>query len=153
MVVNPYVNFNGNTEEVFTFYKSIFGGEFAFLQRYQDIPKEENNTEGCVEEVPEAEGNKIMHIALNIGSTMLMGTDVPSNMEQAKMGTNLSLCISTDTKADADRIFTGLSEGGKVQMPMQDMFWGDYYGMLTDKYEVQWMISFNPANDGKNDKA
>jgi PhnB protein len=153
MVVNPYVNFNGNTEEVFNFYKSIFGGEFAFLQRYKDIPKEENNTEGCVDEVPEAEGHKIMHISLNIGSTMLMGTDVPTNMEQVKAGTNLSLCISVDSRSDADRIFAGLAEGGKVQMPLQDMFWGDYYGMLTDKYAVQWMISFNPANDGKNDKA
>ncbi len=153
MVVNPYLNFNGNTEEVFNFYKSIFGGEFAFLQRFKDIPKDESNTEGCVEEVPEAEGNKIMHISLNIGSTMLMGTDVPSTMEQVKSGTNLSLCISTDSKADADRIFKGLSEGGKVQMPLQDMFWGDYYGMLTDKFQVQWMISFNPTNDGKNDKS
>lgn len=153
MVVNPYLNFNGNTEEVFNFYKSVFGGEFAFLQRFKDIPKDESNTEGCVEEVPEAESNKIMHISLNIGSTMLMGTDVPSNMEQVKSGTNLSLCISTDSKADADRIFNGLSNGGKVQMPLQDMFWGDYYGMLTDKYEVQWMISYNPLNDGKNDKS
>ncbi|RZJ48665.1 MAG: VOC family protein, partial [Flavobacterium sp.] len=124
MVVNPYVNFNGNTEEVFNFYKSIFGGEFAFLQRYKDIPKEDN-TEGCVDEVPDAEGNKIMHISLNIGSTMLMGTDVPSNMEQVKSGTNLSLCISVDSREDADRIFAGLAEGGNVQMPLQDMFWGD----------------------------
>ncbi|WP_316765488.1 VOC family protein [Pedobacter frigiditerrae] len=152
MVVNPYLNFNGNTEEVFNFYKSVFGGEFAFLQRYKDIPKEDN-TEECVDEVPHAEGNKIMHMSLNIGSTMLMGTDVPSNMEQVKSGTNLSLCISVDSRADADRIFAGLAEGGHIQMPLQDMFWGDYYGMLTDKYEVQWMISFNPANDGKNNKA
>lgn len=152
MLVNPYLNFNGNTEEVFNFYKSVFGGEFAFIQHYKDLPAGENNGDGCVEEVPDSEGNKIMHIALNIGATMLMGTDVPSNMEQVKTGTNLSLCISTDSKADADRIFKGLGEGGKVQMPMQDMFWGDYYGMLTDRYETQWMISFNPANDGKNAK-
>ena len=152
MLVNPYLNFNGNTEEVFNFYKSVFGGEFAFMQRFNDLPAGENNAEGCVEEVPEAEGNKIMHIALSIGKTMLMGTDVPSNMDEVKFGTNVSLCISTDSREEADKIFAGLSEGGKVQMPMQDMFWGDYYGMLTDKYATQWMISFNAAFDGKNEK-
>ncbi|WP_317130525.1 VOC family protein [Pedobacter polaris] len=153
MLVNPYLNFNGNTEEVFNFYKSVFGGEFIVLQRFKDIPSGENNSEGCVDEVPESESNKIMHIALNIGSTMLMGTDVPSNMEQVKTGTNLSLCISTDSREDSDRIFKGLSEGGKVQMPLQDMFWGDYYGMLTDKYGTQWMISYNAEYDGKNNKS
>jgi len=153
MLVNPYLNFNGNTEEVFNFYKAVFGGEFAFLQRFSDMAEGDNEGDGCVDsDIPAADKNGIMHIALNIGSTMLMGTDVPSNMEQVKIGTNLSLCISVDSRADADRIFTALSEGGKVQMPMQDMFWGDYYGMLTDKYATQWMISFNPAFDGKNDK-
>lgn len=153
MVVNPYLNFNGKTEEVFNFYKSVFGGEFAFLQRFSHLPAGETAEDGCVDsDIPEAEKNGIMHIALPIGKTMLMGTDVPSNMPQVKAGTNISLCISTDSKADSDRIFAALSDGGNVQMPLQDMFWGDYYGMLIDKYEIQWMISFNPAQDGKNDK-
>lgn len=151
MIVNPYLNFNGNTEEVFNFYKSVFGGEFAFLQRFSDLPAGENTEEGCVDaEIPEAEKDGIMHIALNIGTTMLMGTDVPSNMPKVKAGTNLSLCISTDSRAEADRIFAALSEGGNIQMPLQDMFWGDYFGQVTDKYETQWMISYNAAQDGKN---
>jgi PhnB protein len=150
MVINPYLNFNGNTEEVFNFYKSIFGGDFPFLMRFNQAPPEANDAEGCTDQaIPEEEANGIMHMALPIGSTMLMGTDVPSTMPQVKAGTNISLCISVDSRADADRIFKALSEDGKVQMPMQDMFWGDYYGMLTDKYEIQWMISYNEQQHGK----
>lgn len=145
MLVNPYLNFNGNTEEVFNFYKSIFGGEFVAVMRFKDLPAGENLEDGCADGITDDEGNKIMHIALNIGSTTLMGTDVPASMEAVKFGTNVSLCISADNKADADRFFAGLSEGGTIQMPMQDTFWGDYYGMLTDKYATQWMISFNAA--------
>ena len=137
MVVNPYLNFNGNTEEAFNFYRSTFGGEFQALMRYGAAP-------GC-EDMPETERNGIMHIALSIGSTMLMGTDIPKSMEQVTFGSNSSLCISVDTREDADRIFNGLSEGGKVTMPMEDMFWGDYFGSFFDKYGVQWMISFDPV--------
>ncbi|MES2447536.1 MAG: VOC family protein [Bacteroidota bacterium] len=151
MLVNPYLNFNGNTEEVFNFYKSVFGGEFAAIMRYKDLPAGENLEDGCAEGVKNEEGDKIMHIALNIGSTMLMGADVPANMEAVKFGTNVSLCISTDNRAAADEFFAGLSKDGTVQMPMQDTFWGDYYGMLTDKYATQWMISFNAAFQGKNE--
>jgi PhnB protein len=151
MVINPYLNFNGNTEEVFNFYKSIFGGDFPFLMRFNQAPPEADDTEGCAGEgVPEGEENGIMHIALPIGSTMLMGTDVTSNMPQVTPGTNTSLCLSVDSREDADRIFGALSEGGEVQMPMQDMFWGDYYGMLTDKYKIQWMVSYNEAQYGKS---
>lgn len=151
MVINPYLNFNGNTEEVFSFYKSIFGGDFPFLMRFNEVPQEANDAEGCAgESIPENEDNGIAHIALPIGSTMLMGTDVPSNMPQVKAGTNFSLCISVDSREDADRIFNALGEGGNIQMPMQDMFWGDYYGMLTDKYEIQWMISYNEQQHGKS---
>ncbi|WP_199117471.1 VOC family protein [Pedobacter sp. ASV28] len=150
MIINPYLNFNGNTEEVFNFYKSIFGGDFPFLMRFSQAPPEPNDAEGCTDQsIPEEEANGIMHMALPIGSSMLMGTDVPSTMPQVKSGTNISLCISVDSRADADRIFKALSEGGKVQMPMQDMFWGDYYGMLTDKFEIQWMISYNEQQHGK----
>lgn len=133
--VNPYLNFNGNTEEVFNFYRSVIGGEFAMLSRFGE-------TLGC-EEMPEDEKNGIMHIALPLGPNVLMGTDVPKSMPQVSPGTNMSICISADSREEADRLFNGLSAGGKVDMPMEDMFWGDYFGSFTDKYSIQWMISYN----------
>lgn len=133
--LNPYLNFNGNTEEVFAFYKSIFGGEFAMVMRFGDTP-------GC-ENMPETEKNGIMHIALPIGSNVLMGTDVPKSMEQVTAGTNMSISVNVSSREEADRVYNGLSAGGKATMPMNDMFWGDYYGMLTDRYQIQWMISYS----------
>ena len=133
--LNPYLNFNGNTEEVFTFYKSIFGGEFAMVMRFGDTP-------GC-ENMPETEKNGIMHIALPIGSNVLMGTDVPKSMEQVTAGTNMSISVNVSSREEADKVYNGLSAGGKATMPMNDMFWGDYYGMLTDRYQIQWMISYS----------
>lgn len=132
--VNPYLNFNGNTEEAFNFYKSVFGGEFVTVMRFGETP-------GC-ESMPETEKNGIMHIALPLGSSLLMGTDVPKSMEQVKFGTNSSITIDAESREEADRYFNGLAEDGKVGMPMDDMFWGAYYGMLTDKFGVQWMINF-----------
>lgn len=137
-VINPYLNFNGNTEEAFNFYKAAFGGEFTAVMRYKD-------TEGC-EKMPEEEQNMLMHISLPIGSTILMGTDMPKSMEQVTFGTNSSLCVSVESREEADRIFKALSQGGKVTMPMEDMFWGDYFGSFFDKYGVQWMISFDTRN-------
>ncbi|MFD2601935.1 VOC family protein [Flavobacterium suzhouense] len=133
--LNPYLNFNGNTEEVFNFYKSVFGGEFAMVMRFGDTP-------GC-ENMPETEKNGIMHIALPIGSNVLMGTDVPKSMEQVTAGTNMSISVNVSSREEADRVYNGLSAGGKATMPMNDMFWGDYYGMLTDRYQIQWMISYS----------
>jgi len=133
--VNPYLNFNGNTEEAFNFYRSVFGGEFVTIMRFGDTP-------GC-ESMPETEKNGIMHIALPLGSSLLMGTDVPKSMEQVKFGTNSSITIDAESREEADKYFNGLAEGGKVGMPMDDMFWGAYYGMLTDKFGVQWMINFD----------
>lgn len=133
--LNPYLNFNGNTEEVFNFYKSVFGGEFAMLMRFGDTP-------GC-ENMPETEKNGIMHVALPIGANVLMGTDVPKSMEQVSAGTNMSISVNVGSREEADRVYNGLSAGGKATMPMNDMFWGDYYGMLTDKFEIQWMISYS----------
>ncbi|MEE1899673.1 VOC family protein [Flavobacterium rakeshii] len=132
--VNPYLNFNGNTEEAFNFYKSVFGGEFVTIMRFGETP-------GC-ESMPETEKNGIMHIALPLGSSLLMGTDVPKSMEQVKFGTNSSITIDSESREEADRYFNGLAEGGKIGMPMDNMFWGAYYGMLTDKFGVQWMINF-----------
>ena len=134
-MLNPYLNFNGNTEEVFNFYRSVFGGEFVMVSRFGDTP-------GC-EEMPEEEKNGIMHIALQVGNNIIMGTDVPKSMKQVTAGTNISLCLSVDSREEADRVFNLLAEGGDASMPMADMFWGAYYGMLTDKFEIQWMISYD----------
>ena len=108
--INPYLNFNGNTEEAFNFYKSVFGGEFIALMRFKDTP-------GC-ENMPEVEQNHIMHVALRMGANVIMGTDVPKSMEQVTFGTNHSICIDTESREEADRYFNGLSQDGTVTMPM-----------------------------------
>lgn len=140
--INPYLNFNGNTEEAFNFYKSVFGGEFAAVMRFGDVPK----TEGCDGmKVAENELDKIMHIALPIGrGNILMATDGLESMGQNfKVGDNFSISISADSRAEADALFSGLSEGGTVEMPLADAFWGDYFGMLQDKFGIQWMVSYD----------
>ncbi len=134
--INPYLNFPGNTEEAFNFYKSVFGGEFLAVMRFRDT------ADG--EKVPEAEKDKLMHIALPIGDTIVMATDALESMGQKlTSGNNLSLSYNADSRADADKIFAGLSKGAKITLPMQDMFWGDYFGMLTDQYGIQWMVAFD----------
>jgi PhnB protein len=133
--LNPYLNFNGNTEEAFNFYKSVFGGEFLALQRFKD------NAE-C-DKIPEADRDKVMHVALPIGQgNILMATDTLESLGQKlNVGNNFSIAIDAESKEEADKLFRGLSSGGTVQMPMQDMFWGAYFGMLSDKFGVQWMIN------------
>lgn len=136
--INPYLNFQGNTEEAFNFYQSIFGGDFiGGISRFKDAP------EG--DELPENEQNKVMHIGLPFGdNNMIMATDALESMNQkVKPGNNIYLCISADNKKQADDFFKGLSAGGEIEMDMQDMFWGDYFGMCTDKFDVKWMVSFN----------
>lgn len=129
-----YLNFNGNTEQAFEFYRSVFGGEFQTLQRFDGSP-------GC-EDVPADEKAGVMHVALPIGpNSVLMGTDVLKNMEQVKAGTNMSISVDTDSEAEAEKIFNGLAQGGSVQMPLQKMFWGAYFGMLTDQFGIQWMVN------------
>jgi PhnB protein len=139
-VLNPYLNFMGNTEEAFNFYKSVFGGEFSSVVRFKDTPE--------AARVPENEKNKLMHIALPIGKgNMLMATDALESMgHKVTPGDNMSLSLNTESKEEADRLFNGLSEGGKAEVPMSKMFWGDYFGMLKDKFGVQWMISFREAS-------
>ena len=135
-LINPYLNFNGNTEEVFNFYKSVFGGEFAMIMRYNEAPKEY--------QMGETEGNKIMHMALPIGPhTVLMGSDTPEAYSKANEGSNIAISISADSKEQADEIFNGLSAGGKVMMPMANTFWGSYFGMFKDKFGINWMMSFD----------
>jgi len=137
--INPYLNFNGNTEEAFNFYKSVFGGEFAVLMRFGETP-------GC-EEMPIAEGDKgkIMHVALPIGNgDVLMATDALESMGQKLIeGNNFSLSIGAESKEEAERLFNGLSEGGKVEMPLGDAFWGAYFGMFQDKFGVRWMVNYD----------
>ncbi len=136
--VNPYLNFNGNTEEAFNFYKSVFGGEFIALQRFKDTP------EGS--KVSDKDKEKIMHISLPIGKgNILMATDAPESMGQEPLvfGNNFHLSLETETDAEADKIFKALAAGGKIKLPLQKMFWGAYFGMLQDKFGVQWMVSHN----------
>jgi PhnB protein len=132
--VNPYLNFNGNSEAAFLLYKSVFGGEFAMVQRFSETPD--------ADKIPAHEQNKIMHIALPIGKdTVLMATDALESMgHKVSFGDNISLAITADNKDEADRLFNGLAAGGKIDMPITEMFWGAYFGMLTDAYGVKWMI-------------
>jgi len=135
--VNPYLNFNGTTEKAFSFYKSIFGGEFTALQRFKDMPPSE-------QQVPESEKEKILHIALPIGSgTVLMGSDISQSMGQKLItGNNVYVSLHPESKEEAQRLFDRLSEGGKVEMPLGKMFWGDFFASFTDKFGIQWMINY-----------
>lgn len=136
--INPYLTFKGNCEEAFNHYKSVFGGEFTYLGRFGEMPPQEGKS------MPEEDANKIMHVSLPIGSNQLMGSDTGGEWAaHTIIGNNYSVSVSTDTKEDADRIFNGLAEGGNVTMPMADTFWGDYFGMCTDKFGINWMMSYN----------
>lgn len=136
--VNVYLTFKGNCEEAFNFYKSVFGGEFPYVGRFKKMPP----MDGC--SVPEEDLEKIMHMSLPISAeTMIMGSDSSEAFGQVTtIGNNFSISITTDSKEEADRLFNGLSEGGKVTMPMDVTFWGDYFGMFTDKFDINWIISY-----------
>jgi PhnB protein len=137
--INPYLSFNGNSEEAFNLYKSVFGGEFATVMRYGEAPA----CDGMP--VAETDKDKIMHIALPIGNgNVLMASDISETMGQTLTeGNNFSISLSADSKEDADKLFGGLSEDGKVEMPLADAFWGSYFGMLQDKFGVRWMVSYD----------
>lgn len=134
--VNPYLNFAGNTEEAFNFYKSVFGGEFAALMRFKD-----NQECGAMSE---SDKERIMHIALPIGNgSVLMATDSLESMGQKlTVGNNFYIALAPDSKEEADRLFNGLSEGGKIEMPLQEMSWG-YFGSFADKFGVQWLVNYD----------
>lgn len=137
--INPSINFNGNSEEAFTFYKSVFGGEFSALVRLKDLKSADFP-------VDESDADKIMHIALPIGSNILMGNDVPSFLGKVNENENRSkIAINTDSREEADKLFNGLSAGGTVEMPMDDSPWGSYFGMFRDRYGIEWMVDYNPA--------
>lgn len=136
--INPYINFNGKTEEAFQFYKSVFGGEFAMVMRFKDMQNPDYP-------VPESEEHLIAHIALPIGSNVLMANDVPPSMGTVNENENRSkISVSAESREEADRIFTGLSAGGSVEMPIGDSPWGSYFGMFRDKYGIEWMVDFDP---------
>ena len=137
--INPYLNFPGTAEEAFAFYKSVFGGEFLCVNRFKDIPENDK--------IPADAMDKIMHIALPIGNgNILMATDAPASMGfTLNVGNNLYLSVNVDSREEAERIFAGLSKGGKIEQPLADMFWGAYYGSFTDKFGIGWMVSYeNP---------
>lgn len=136
--VNPYLTFNGNCEEAFTFYQSVFGGTFPYLGKFKDMPP----MEGCPP-ISEADGNKIMHVSLPISKeTILMGSDTSEAFGNATVpGNNFSISINTDSREEADKLFAGLSADGQVTMPMNTTFWGSYFGMFTDKFGIQWMVN------------
>jgi PhnB protein len=140
-LINPHINFNGNAEEAFTFYKSVFGGAFTKIVRFKDIP-----SPGFP--IAEKEENKIMHIALPIGkSNVLMANDVPEFLGKVNENENRSkISISTESREEADKLFNGLSAGGTIEMPIADSFWGSYFGMFRDKYGIEWMVDFNPKD-------
>ncbi|KMQ70947.1 VOC family protein [Chryseobacterium koreense] len=138
--VNAYLTFNGNCEEAFNFYKSVFGGEFPYIGRFGDMPPSEDG-----KQVPEADKNKIMHVSLPISQeTILMGSDTGGEWASKHVaGNNISLSVNTDSKEEADRIFNGLSAGGNVTMPLAETFWGAYFRMWTDKFGIHWMVNYD----------
>jgi len=141
-LINPHINFNGNAEEAFNFYKSVFGGEFAMIIRFKDFSSPEHP-------ISEREANKIMHIALPIGKNVLMANDVPESMGKVNENENRSkISISAESREEADKLFNGLSAGGQVEMPIMDSPWGSYFGMFRDKYGIEWMVDFDPRRNG-----
>jgi PhnB protein len=136
-----YLNFPRNTEEAFNFYKSVFGGDFVDgkINRFGGIPAQND-----APPMREEDKNLVMHVALPIlGGHLLMGTDAPESMGfKVNPGNNIYISLHPDSRAEADRLFAALSNGGEVEMPMKDMFWGDYYGSFTDKYGIRWMVNF-----------
>lgn len=137
--VNIYLTFNGNTEEAFNFYKSVFGGEFSYLGRFKDMPADDN----CPPPT-EAELDKIMHVSLPISKeTVLMASDSTEGSGTVAFGNNFAVSINADNKEEANRLFNGLSAGGKIIMPMADTFWGAYFGMFVDKFGINWMVNFD----------
>jgi len=139
--LNPYLHFNGNAEEAFLFYQSVFGGNFSTVVRFKDMPMENN-------QISESEADRIMHIALPIGKNdVLMGSDTPEFMgKHNENETRSKISITAESKDEADQIFKGLSNGGTIEMPLEDSPWGSYFGMFRDKFGIEWMVDYDPKN-------
>lgn len=139
-IIHPHINFNGNAEEAFTFYQSVFGGEFSKIIRFNDLS-------GPEFQVSEHEAQKIMYIALPIGPNLLMGNDVPEILGTTNENEHRSkISISAESKEEANKLFNGLSAGGQIEMPLAESPWGTYFGMFRDRYGIEWMINFD-SND------
>ncbi len=138
--VNVYLTFNGNCEDAFNFYKSVFGGEFTYIGRFGEMPPGEDG-----KKISEEDANKIMHVSLPVSAeTMLLGSDTGGEWSAYfKQGTNYAVSINADSREEADKLFNGLAEGGQVTMPLNDTFWGAYFGMFTDKFGIQWMVNYD----------
>lgn len=136
--INPYINFNGNAEEAFNFYKSVFGGEFESIVRFKDL-------EGPEFPIPEEDTDKLMRIVLPIGGNTLIANDVPTSLGPVNENENRSkISVSAESREEADKIFTGLSAGGAVEMPMGESPWGTFFAMFRDKYGIEWTVEFDP---------
>jgi PhnB protein len=133
---NITMMFNGQTEAAFNFYKSIFGGEFSNLQRMKDIPGDHHH------QMPREEQEKILYVQLPVGNSVLMGMDVPQSMPPVNQGNNFMVTLDTSSEEETTRFFNQLSEGGTVMMPLGHQFWGAFFGMVTDKFGIQWMLSY-----------
>lgn len=136
--INPYINFNGNTEEAFNFYQSVFGGDFEKVVRFKDLQSSDFP-------VSENDANKIMHMALPIGNNTLMANDVPESMGPVNENENRSkISISAESREEADKIYDGLTVGGTIEMPISDSLWGTYFGMFRDQFGIEWTVEFDP---------
>ncbi len=141
--INPWINFNGNAEEAFTFYRSVFGGEFTKVIRFKDLASDEF-------QIPDSEANKIMTIVLPMGKhNVLIGNDVPEFMGMVNERENRSkITVAAESREEADKIFNGLSAGGEVEGPIDESPWGTYAGMFRDKYGIEWIVEFDPTYNG-----
>jgi PhnB protein len=141
--INPYINFNGNAEEAFNFYKSVFGGEFSKVIRFKDLESPEFP-------VPVEDANKIMRIVLPVGGNTLIANDVPEGMGPVSENENRSkISVNAESRAEADKIFTGLTVGGAIEMPLGDSPWGTYFGMFRDKFGIEWTVEFDSSEAGQ----
>jgi len=137
--VNVYLTFNGNCREAFDFYKSVFGGEYPYIGTFGEMPPAEG------QEIKQEDKDRIMHVTLPISQeTILMGSDSASDhTDRLVMGNNFSISINAESREEADRLFNGLSAGGKITMPLSDTFWGAYFGMFTDQFGINWMVNYD----------
>ena len=135
---NSYLVFNGNCEAAFLFYQSVFGTEFTMMGKFKDMPLDKNSPK-----LSEEDANRVMHVSLPIGETVLMGSDSNTASGDVVFGGNVSISINTESVAEADRLFNGLSAGGNPFMPMSKTFWGAYFGMFIDKFGINWMVNFD----------
>ncbi len=139
---NPYLHFNGTAEAAMTFYKSILGGDFTIFQRFKDIPGGEKMSK------PDQE--RFIHISLEVSTSItIMASDSMENIEPVRNGNNFHICLHTDSEQETEKLFEAFSKNGQIEMPLNKTFWGAYFGMLRDKFGIQWMLSYTPDQNTK----